>query len=405
MKKKTNLESRILDVSETSLVKTKGKIINTIKKILPIAALVSTLYLSPIPMSTSDAYASAITANYTNSEATIKIPDNKRAHKISILKNADGTVKVKADKSNYQTIRFRNEQEFKERVGKFLDHQMGKNRKHINNQVDKAYHKLNLASANNIPRQNNTNRQDSSSTQISRVGNLDTILNANFGVYTFDKTKTPMSYLLVRNANTGSYYCLSLVQETFDLMYGVGEAKKVGLYSSKYAQDLKINNTHAKVEKYVPSKHNNLPKGAIIRLSYFRGENIMSSIGISLGNGKMAHIIGSELYIEKIQENLNQGWHPNEVILPNSSFKESYASIKPYNPPSNLKDKSLEQVTAKIGGRLYKQQTNVAAMQEIVYQYNKDKFEPAEFGSNNNQRDSLKYKGGTLNVPSNWYNR
>ncbi len=324
------------------------------------------------------------TLEYKDNSATVRFD----GHRITVAKDAQGKVTYQVDDARFAPLRFNDMKDFKEQIGRRLDHELGRRRRHVGGCIEKIYSGLRLgpSSAETRP-----------ASGIERTI-TPSILDAKEGAYTLDPTSPnlPLTYLLVRNANTRGYYCLSLAQEVFDVVYGLGEAKRVGLYSDRFAEGLNFADAPASIERYASSKHDGLPKGGVIRLS--KGGGPLSSIGISLGDGKMAHLIGDTVYIEKIRPVLNEGWEPTEVITPDDSFKERNAKPVVYRKRF-AKGSTLEQISPQIDSGL-RLGENLAAIEEILFQLNRDKFKVGSLGRRG--YTALLAKTTTLRVPEYW---
>lgn len=200
------------------------------------------------------------------------------------------------------------------------------------------------------------------------------ILDLPIGKYT--KDDNPEIYLLVRNANKSAYYCLSAVQNLFDYRYGHGSAREAGLFSAQYAQDLDFSNTDSKGENFNPSKE--YPVGTIVRMG---SGGAITHVGMVVRPGVVAHIIGPKFYVDKLPTSrdgrLSEGWRINEMVVPSDSILSREQPTTIERTFNRVKNNSLEVLSGEIiklpffRGR----RTDLANVQEIIYQLNKDKFE------------------------------
>jgi len=225
------------------------------------------------------------------------------------------------------------------------------------------------------------------------------ILDLPIGRYT--KDDNPEIYLLVRNANRSAYYCLSAVQNLFDYRYGHGSAREAGLFSAQYAQQLNFSNTDSKGENFNPDKE--YPVGTIVRMG---SGGAITHVGMVVRPGVVAHIIGPRFYVDKLPTSrdgrLSEGWRINEMVIPSDSIlsREQPTTIeKTFN---SVRDNSLEVLSGKIiklpffRGR----STDLANVQEIIYQLNKDKFR-IDYNSNRGEYAAI-CTTSKLKIPKEW---
>ena len=328
------------------------------------------------------------------------IEDDKNAilnldgHVITIQKMEKG-IQHSIDGRVVNTLYFNNAQDLNLKLGKWLDHEIGTDRSHAPATMRAIYTKLKLTEV--------TGRAESVvREEVIREAAEGTILNLDYGSYQLGDSPLPETYLLVRNKNHGSYYCLSLVQETFDMIFGKDAAERAGLWSSpsSAAEGLQVYDLeHVKNEKYDEEKHVNLKKGTVLRLSSGSG---MTHVGVSLGNDKIAHIIGDTLYIDKLS-NISQGWNPREILTPDSSFVEKPLETKTHSE-TFMEGRSLEAISPYLktdGANLPKiLGYNPATIEEIVYQLNKEKF---RLISNAYGGRLVIKKNTKLKLPKEWY--
>lgn len=230
------------------------------------------------------------------------------------------------------------------------------------------------------------------------------------GTYIFDNSNLPISYLLVRYQNNPEPRCLSLVQEVFDLIFGIGKAKAAGLYSGKFASELNFSQYPMRVEGYRANdpKHNEqLPPGAVLRLDGG------SSIAISAGRGVCMHLVYDRLIVERISGIMTDDYMPYQVIFPDSTFIPQNLEL---SEPSHIFRKgsgyplTLERIAAKIREKtpaLWEQ--NIASIEETIYQLNMDRFELKQTRRNSHELAALVIGGESRmrfpkdwNVPDNW---
>ena len=126
------------------------------------------------------------------------------------------------------------------------------------------------------------------------------------------------------------------------------------------------------------------------------------SIGISLGKGKIAHLIGDVLYVEQIQPLMNDYWNPHQIITPNSSFKRKKKHLLVYTPKKISQGMTLEQIGPSIKKQL-KLSGNLAAIEETIYQLNMGEFDLIEGKSRSGFYYAAKLRTKTkLLIPQGW---
>ncbi len=336
----------------------------------------------------------------TNEDFSYSIEDDKNAilnldgHAITIQKMEKG-IQYSIDGRAMNTLYFNNLKDLNIKMGSWLDHELGTNRSHAPVTMRAIYTKLKLTEVTG--REERVAREEA--IQKAAEG---TILDLDYGSYDLGDSDLPETYLLVRNKNHGKFYCLSLVQETFDMIFGKDEGERAGLWSSptSAAEGLQVyDSVPMRNEKYNDSSHVNLKKGTVLRLSNMGG---MTHVGISLGNDKIAHIIRNTLYIDKLSD-ISEGWNPREILTPDASFVEKPLETKTHSE-TFMKGRSLEAISPYLktnGANLPKiMRYNEATIQEIVYQLNKDKFKLINHPGG--ARVVIK-KNTKLELPKEWY--
>ncbi len=319
--------------------------------------------------------------NYKDNSAAVSFGNNI----LKITKKQDGSVWCAVNRAGDKEMDFKNELDFKSQIEKRLKHEIEGNRPFLGPSLGEIFAKLDLTSS--ITR----------TVKAIRSSFSPGIFNAKEGQYELERS--PIAYLLVRHKNTGSYYCLSLAQEMFDLMYGLGEAKRLGLYDAKYATELNFaNSPHAKVIDYVPGME--MKKGYVIR--FWREDAGVRTIGICIADGRSAHIIGHGVHVEDVKPVMDENWNPKQIIIPDATFKEKPIKLAEYGK-SFGRGATLEEISPVIKKQLrFLKDKNLAAIEEILYQLNKDRF---EVKSNSRNTYAALKTSSTLSIPDYWLQR
>ncbi len=205
------------------------------------------------------------------------------------------------------------------------------------------------------------------SSEFSEVEALQhSVLNLPLGQYTIN-SQQPETYLLVKNQNSGNYYCLSFVQSAYGLLYGEWASQTKGLFSAEYAESISINGE----EWFNEEEHTalTLPVGTVLRLSSTNDPFHCTSIGIYLWDGKVWHLIGDTLHIEKFGPRLYDGWNIMWIAKPQQENRVSDYSVH----RTVASGSNLERIAY-----LFKNELNIShnlhLVRETIYQLNKEKF-------------------------------
>lgn len=307
-------------------------------------------------------------------------------HKVIFKKFPHG-VEVKVDQST-RIIFFKNADDFTAKMKKILDHELGLHRQNISAEIKSAYQKMRLDESRGSDARTETTPQPEQRNNSVELGH---------GTYQLDSSNPPPTYLLVRNANTSAFYCLSLAQETMDIMYGMGTADKVGLYSSGYAEQLDFSEKPVLVEKFDPQKHRSLKKGTILRFAHTGETSHMTHVGIMINDTTVEHIIGDTLYVQPLN-NIAEGWVPVEVITPQIPLQEHRTDTK-RSMQSFKRRTTLEQISVAILKNSEDLKRYRATVEEIIYRLNRDRFKITSFGG---ETVAELKKTGPLKIPREW---
>ena len=314
------------------------------------------------------------------------------SHNLNLIKLPCG-VAVRLDDQRAIVINFESKGELLRRLGNYLDDEIGttsQGRPRIAAEVGYLYDELGLENCLG-PGIEPSDGPDKH--------NEPTILDLAEGTYTIRTGDNPASNVLALHARDRSAFCLSFVQETFDLIYGLGESKRVGLYEAKFARDLNFHRvSESAVENFDPDKHKDLKKGTIIRFS-----SSMSHIGVCIRDGVVAHVVHDKLFVESLDDlesgRLPSSWSPYQVVHPNDSF--SPAELLTVEVPLILQAGStLENVGYKLARELPSlrmPEANEAAVNEIIYQLNRPLFKLS-----NNQKHVVLKETARIVVPVEW---
>lgn len=270
------------------------------------------------------------------------------------------------------------------RLGRWLNQEIGLERKKIRKELNEIWNRLNLKTAKGrrelvIP------VEPSVQSRIERPISTSQILS--FPVWQYFLDQSPITYLLARNDNTWAYYCLSFVQEAYDIMFGPWSAKKAWLYDARFAQSLSFDSSEGTVYN---SNFPPLKPGMIIRM--WSG---MTHIGIVLPNNKIGHIVGSTFHVDDSLSAINWG-SVRQVIVPNNLWSPQVTAKM---SPRTYKSWSwLERVGYVIKRELWLR-FNQAYIDEAIYQLNKEKFKLVR----NRWGTTVVLKSTTkLRLPSQW---
>ncbi|MDP1884332.1 MAG: hypothetical protein Q8L10_03095 [Candidatus Moranbacteria bacterium] len=291
-----------------------------------------------------------------------------------------------------EEIDFQNKRGLVLKISPALDDAFGSGRPNMSNEVSRIFDAFFGTG------ENGDNREAGHGGQEVFQGK--TFLDLDYGTYALDQESSdpPATYLLVENKNTGSLYCLSFVQVAFDMIYGSGSARKIGLYGNAWANDLKLQNEI----DYDPSKHKNLPKGTIVRFEE------LGHVGISLGGDKVAHIIGDEFYIDHSNDITYPDYRPARIIIPDGSYAAKKIEIcKISGGQKNLgrfeRGRNIENVAYRTKQMITKRnETNLNYIREVIFQLNKDKFKVIHGNGNSDTIVVLKNNYAALDMPDEW---
>lgn len=206
------------------------------------------------------------------------------------------------------------------------------------------------------------------------------------------------------------------MQEYFDLLFGLGEAKRAGLYNAYRAQDLDFSGMPVAYEKYRQHdmKHNaNLRVGAILRLNNDSGlerweinDWEMSSIAICIGGGRCAHLVGETLTVERIAKVMHDGFSPKYVAMPDGSFHSDTLQYKARNIHINKQQGipylTLDRIATEVIRQTpYLAEKNYSAVKDVIFWLNKEMFTMVKM----NRREYaliLKNESWALAYPTYW---
>ncbi len=323
-------------------------------------------------------------------------------HPVVLTKRPYG-VAVRAGGSQ-RVFFYRNERQFALELKKFLDHEFGRRRPGIGSQAARAYRAMRLQESAGrppavAPEHASDRRGRMASASPRAVVGVD-LARMPFGAYRLDGARPPPTYLLVRNADTNAYYCLSFVQEQYDAMYGLGEAAKIGLYSAPYAEQLNFQEESVDVRTFDPQTARTLPPGTVLRLGHDADDpaSTLSHVGIVIAPGKVGHVIGGTLYIDPIGR-LSDGWVPvYEVVprqLPHEQIIRPIASGTRFNRRATLEQIGTQLLAARPDLTRYR-----AAAEEIVYRLNRRRFRITSYGG---PTVAELVRPGPVLVPSAWH--
>lgn len=275
------------------------------------------------------------------------------------------------------------------RLGKWLDQEFWSTREKIGREFSIIYKTLKLDES--------TWMRVLDESQNSVNWTFDWILDLS--VWEYRLNNQAITYLLVRNDNTGSYYCLSWVQEFIDITFGKWTAKSIWLYKSRLAEDLDFSwNPNVTVYKgnNIPSWV--LPTGTIIRMKRFYSWTL-THIWVIWKDWKLLHIVWDTFYVD---ESLNAtSWGSvYEVVVPNNLWEV----INDVQETKTIFQKwlSLETIWYRLKqmSALGLTGVNQAYIDEAIYQINREKFElqRESWDTRMNLKDDSK-----LLIPSHWY--
>lgn len=260
------------------------------------------------------------------------------------------------------TIYFQNKNDLNKRLGSWLDQEVWTYRKRMWNSFWNIWKILLLKKS--------IWKKEVSYNSIETQSESEILM---FEEWWYDLTKEPLTYLLVRNFNTWWYYCLSFVQETFDMMLGYWEAKKHWLYSNKHAENLDFLWVNSKVDVY----RRNFPRlkpWMILRMSNTMRN--MTHIWIVLPNNKIGHIIWDTFYVDNNINNISEWWDVEQVIVAKNKHLKEINSRK--TNTTYTRGLNLETIWYRLRNssalKLKNDRQNQAYITETVYQLNRSKF-------------------------------
>ncbi len=297
-------------------------------------------------------------------------------------------IKVFLGDTSEEILYFSSKHDLNIRLWKWLNQEIWLNRKKIGKEFSYIWDRLNLKDSiwrNSIDRINSSNEQ-------VQENNL---LSFSKWEYSLNNSSNPITYLLVRNDNSWAYYCLSFVQEAYDIMFGYWSAKKIWLYKKRHAEWLNFI-WNDKVKVY-DSNFPDLKPWMIIRMWRFFGNN--THIWIVLPNNKIWHIVWDIFYVDDSINDISWG-SVKQVIEPLEDLRFDLQT-KETNTRFN-KWLWLERIWYKLkSSRALKISTaNQAYIDETIYQMNKNKFILSRWRWDTKMILKSKTR---IKIPYNWY--